>query len=618
MTHATPRPSLRSPGLLLAIALLAPGCGPSELTGDADPATKRTLDSGEVVGFTHPEVDAHVWLGIPFARPPVGDLRWRAPRPPEPWEGTREALAFGPSCVQFANPSGGRDGADRGEATGSEDCLYLNVYAPAFAPDAVPGPGARRPVMVWIHGGGNTIGDATLYDASRIARQGDVIVVTVHYRLGVFGWFSHPALRGDGTTADDRSGNYGTLDLVRALEWVERNAPAFGGDPRNVTIFGESAGGANVVSLLLSPHAAGLFHRAIVQSGGFDTTPRWTAENWADDPVPGHARSSREVLARLLVRDGRAADRDEARRVLASLSGDEIARYLRDLDAAAVLSAFEGGRMGGMYFTPRLIRDGRVLPEADPMEALEAGFYNRVPTILGTNRHENRLFNAFRSRHVAHVFGVPWRIRDLRAYHLESDLPSLMWKARAVDEPAMVMAEHDDEEVFAYRFDWDEEGSFLWLDLHELFGAAHGMEVPFVFGRLSFFGIDGPFFRDDRREIDLALSHAMISYWTQFAATGDPARGRDGTLPEWKPWGRAGKTFLVLDDVEDEGFRMSEERWTREAVLARIHAETRFRTMEARCRVYGRLLRWGDAMTPAEYARVEGGACRDVPIPERR
>jgi para-nitrobenzyl esterase len=238
--------------------------------------------------------------------------------------------------------------------------------------------------------------------------------------------------------------------------------------------------------------------------------------------------------------------------------------------------------------------------------------------MLGTNRHENRLFNAFVSRHVAHVFGVPWRIRDLRAYMLESDLPSLMWKARGVDEPAMVMAGHDDDGVFAYRFDWDEEGSFLWLDLHELLGAAHGMEVPFVFGRLSFFGFDGPFFRDDRSEIDLALSRAMVSYWTQFAATGDPGRGRDGTLPEWKPWGRDGQTFVVLDDAEDEGIRMSEERWTREAVLARIHAETGFRTMEARCRVYGGLLRWSDVLTPAEYAQLEGGACRDVPIPERR
>jgi len=606
--------------LLALLAAGALGCRPAELTGERAPDTRRTLAGGEVVGSAHPEVDAHVWLGVPFAKPPVGDLRWRAPRPPEPWAGTREALAFGPSCIQFAGPVGARDGADAGEVSGSEDCLYLNVFAPRFAPDAVPDGDARLPVMVWIHGGGNTIGDAVLYDASRIAVRGEVVVVTVHYRLGVLGWLSHPALRGDGTTADDRSGNYGMLDLVRALEWVERNAAAFGGDPRNVTVFGESAGGANVFGLLLSPRAAGLFHRAVVQSGGVDTTPVSEAENWSDDrDAPGHARSSREVLANWLVREGRAVDRAEAKRVLEALPPDDVARFARERTPAELLSAFDGDRLGGMYFAPRLVADGRVLPSAEPMEAFRAGFYNRVPVVLGSNRHESRLFAAFDSPHVAHLGGLPLRIRDLRAYHLEADYPSLMWKARAVDEPAVALRAAQGPSVFAYRFDWDEEGSLLWLDLKELLGAAHGFEIPFVFGRLSFFGMDGPLFQADRAELDMALSRAMTSYWTRFAATGDPGRGRDGALPRWTAWGEDGATFLVLDDAEDGGLRMTDERWTREKVIAAVHADDRFRTVERKCRVYAGFVRWSEAMTEREYTEIEDGACRNVPVlPPRR
>ena len=181
------RPCSAVPGLLLALTLV--GCGrPAELRGEPSEATRRTIAQGEVIGFAQ-ENGADAWLGIPFAQPPVGELRWKAPRPPSPWQEPLEATAFGPTCPQFAWASGGRDGADAGEPTGSEDCLHLNVFAPRFAPEAVPGAGERLPVMVWIHGGGNTIGDAVLYDGSVMAAEGDVVVVTVHYRLGVLGWW---------------------------------------------------------------------------------------------------------------------------------------------------------------------------------------------------------------------------------------------------------------------------------------------------------------------------------------------------------------------------------------------------------------------------------------------
>ena len=180
----------------------------------------------------------------------------------------------------------------RGAPAGAEDCLYLNVYAPR---SATPGTG-RLPVMVWIHGGGNVVGHAGFFDGGNLAAREDVVVVTINYRLGPFGWFRHPALRDAGASELDRSGNFGTLDQVRALEWVRDNAAAFGGDPGNVTVFGESAGGTNVFALLLAPPARGLFHRAIVESGNLSFGAPATAEGFVDDPQPSHPNASGEAL----------------------------------------------------------------------------------------------------------------------------------------------------------------------------------------------------------------------------------------------------------------------------------------------------------------------------------
>ncbi|GAG16719.1 unnamed protein product, partial [marine sediment metagenome] len=256
-----------------------------------------------------------------------------APRPPEPWEGVREALVSGPPCVQVNGILGVDPSAadlDEGEAAGSEDCLGLNVFAPAFPPGEVPVAGERLPVMVWIHGGGNTVGSAAIYDGGTLAQKHRVIVVTTNYRLGALGWFSHAAIAPAGTNPDDASGNYGTLDQIRALEWVRENIASFGGDPNRVTVFGESAGGRNVLSLVASPRASGLFHRAISQSGGTRTSSLSSARNLHDAAdVPGHEFSSGEVLLSLLRADGRAEDRDSARRALAGMTPESVADYLR-------------------------------------------------------------------------------------------------------------------------------------------------------------------------------------------------------------------------------------------------------------------------------------------------
>ena len=296
--------------VLAAGVLLALGCRPGgqlpnydTVRGKPDPQALRSVSTGTLVGFEDRK-HTHAWLGIPYAAPPVGPLRWRAPRPAAAWAGARSSVRFGAPCPQIGNPISATPHSTQGQVVGSEDCLTLNVWSRAHAPEDVPRGAQRRPVMVWIHGGGNSIGTSATYESVRnLVAKHDVVVVTVNYRLGVLGWFRHPALESDGETPEDRSGNYGTLDLLQALGWVKENISVFGGDPGNVTLFGESAGGMNIYALLVSPLAKGLFHRAIAQSGLPSSYAVSEAQNYRDAPEPGHQLSSRELVNELLQRD---------------------------------------------------------------------------------------------------------------------------------------------------------------------------------------------------------------------------------------------------------------------------------------------------------------------------
>jgi len=595
----------------LAAALVAlAGCSPPTppTAGTADPQTARSLPQGKVVGFAG-ELGAHNWRGIPFAEPPVGPLRWRAPRPAPAWQGVRQALAFGAACPQIASPMGGWDDAGPGEPTGSEDCLTLNVFAPPWAPEEVPAGPERKPVMVWIHGGGNSIGDALVYDAGNLAASHDLLVVTVHYRLGPLGWFRHASLRGEGTSAEDRSGNFGTLDLIQALDWVRENIAAFGGDPRRVTIFGESAGGRNVYTLLLSPLARGLFHRAVVQSGGLRSASPAEAENFADDPQPGHAASSNEVLLTLLQRDG-PAERDAARAKLAEMSAEETAAHLRGLEPADLLTAYDVYGGTGMLDAPEIFRDGFVLPEAPLRNVLAEGRYNQVPVILGTNRDESKLFMSFNPEYVRTIMRVPlWR-RDAVAYERDARYGSNTRKALSVDGPAESMRRVQGPSVFAYRFDWDELASPLWLDLPTLLGAAHAIEIPFVFGRFELGRVGSRIFDETSEPDRTQLAQAMMSYWAQLAHDGDPGHGRDWKLPRWQAWGTGDKTFLVLDSQAGGGIRMSDERVTVPGLVDAVLQDADFPDDATRCAT---LRSMSERALELEREKVDAmSVCRDT------
>jgi len=600
-------------GALLWLRALAPESpAPPEAAALADPATRRALPAGEVIG-TLGRYGGHVWRGIPYAAPPVGTRRWRAPEPPARWEGTREALAFSGHCPQLASRFAGVD-AEPGSLSGTEDCLYLNVYAPRFEPGAVPSAATRLPVMVWIHGGGNVIGLADFYDGGNLAVREGVVVVTLNYRLGPLGWFRHAALREGEVGAEGRSGNYGTLDLVRALEWVRDNVAAFGGDPQRVTIFGESAGGRDVVTLLLSPRAAGLFHRAIVQSGGTHIAPVAEAENFTDDAEPGDRNSSGEVIARMLMAAGEAESREAAKARVESMEPAALAAWLRARSPAELFASYQREAQEGLLDVPQLFADGAVLPAVDPLAQLaSAGGWNRVPVMLGTNAHENALFLFPNPLYVRRWLGVVPRVVDEDLYLGTVAAMSRMWKATGADGPAAALRQTE-ARIFVYRFDWDEEPSVLGLDLGRFLGAAHGFEIPFVFGHFDLGRAGNVVWSEANRAGREALAARMMSYWAQFAYEGDPGQGRRGDLPRWTAWdGSPGAhNYAILDTDAGGGVRMGSEPVSVESALASVGADPRLDTPRERCWVYRELAAWSRGFSRERYDSLAG--CAEFPF----
>lgn len=469
----------------------------------ADARAAVRVESGLVEGLR--EEGVTVYRGLPFAAPPVGDLRWRAPQPAAPWRGVRRATAFAPACQQ--------EGVSMpGEAlpTISEDCLYLNVWAPADAGRA------RRPVIVWIHGGGFANGSTAmpLYAGDALARKG-VVVVSVAYRLGVFGFLAHPELSAESPL--HASGNYGLMDQIAALRWVRRNIAAFGGDPDRVTIAGQSAGAMSVSILMASPAARGLFQRAIGQSGGFF------------EPVqiaPAYLLANAE-------RDGQAYAR--------SLGAGSIAA-LRRLPAEALLT-----RGAGAVSHP--VIEPAVLPET-PWSVFAAGRQADVPVLIGYNAEEGRSLGDF-SGVTAQNYGA-----DLAAHW--GPLPPPLVEAYPFTTDAEARQARADFER-DLRFGWDMlawarlqarsgRPAYLYQFTRKLpapagsiyagWGAAHFVDLWYMFGHLE--PATWPWTGADR-----VLSQGMMDYWVTFARDGDP--NLDG-LPRWPRFGSAPRDTLYLGE----------------------------------------------------------------------
>jgi len=506
------RASTSSRVTTLFLCLLA-AMGAGTAASSQTPAPSQTppvvrVESGELQGVVEDGVAS--FKGIPFAAPPVGDLRWRPPQPPAPWTGVRQAAEFGADCMQgrFGPPPA--PGAPPARVP-SEDCLFLNVWRPASAT-----PTAKLPVMVWIHGGGfmGGSGASPFTSGAPFAKQG-VLLVSINYRLGRFGFFAFPALSRE--RPDELKGNYAYMDQITALQWVKRNIAAFGGDPNNVTIFGFSAGGVSVHSLLASPMARGLFHKAIAESGGSRDSVL-TARPMSQDGVDPNYPVSAETIGTQFARSMGIEGTDAAALVkLRALGAEEVLRGAPAQPGVSVPS----------YETTPVL-DGKLVTETAET-AYKARRQPRVPFMAGSNSADtagNRV-KATTKEQLWARYGQ-WSAQAKAAYDPDgsADLAALVAKANddfGQAEPARFAANAfaaNGSPVYLYRF------SYVQAAMREQLraGTPHGGEIGYVFGTLA--ARPGTTLSPE----DLAVSRLAQSYWVNFARTGDP---NGAGLPTW-------------------------------------------------------------------------------------
>ncbi|MFT3812167.1 MAG: carboxylesterase/lipase family protein [Acidovorax sp.] len=492
-----------SMGTLLACALTA--CGGSG--GDANTiATDKGVVTGkETAGYRQ-------FLGIPYAAAPTGALRWQPPQPAAAWSGARDATRFAPHCAQLAAQPAG----PYGTASTAEDCLYLNVYTPKTG----KGP---FPVMFWIHGGSLMNGEGDDYDPTALVGQG-VAVVTINYRLGALGFLTHPALSAEQGGA---SGNYGLMDQQAALQWVKANIKAFGGDPNNVTVFGESAGGLSVHGQLVSPLAAGLFHKAIIESGAYNLNP----------PTLAQAEARGQTFA------ASAGCADQSIACLRALPvGDVLANTTKINPAGSTLPTV----------------DGKVLP-ASYAQAFASGNFNKMPIIEGTNQHEyslqsatsidlalGREMNADEYQTMVRTqFGAA--ASNILALYPVTRTPAWAYDSLATDvgfscngrKIAQLVAAQG-QPVYAYEF--ADANAPVVFDLParvDGYGAYHASELQYLWPTQPLKIYYGAPFTAAQTD----LSNKMVAYWAQFAKTGNP---NVAGSPAWPAYTQAGDTYLTL------------------------------------------------------------------------
>jgi para-nitrobenzyl esterase len=512
-----------------AVALLALGLGTQAFAGTPTVTVEQGVLSGVAVG----SVDE--FLGVRYAKPPLGDLRWRPPQPVSPGQQQLDATQFGSNCAQGTSPWG--------TPSSSEDCLFLNIYVPTATGGSQLWE-RKLPVMVWIHGGGFTAGDGAAYDPTGLVQEGNVIVVTINYRLGALGLFAHPALDAE----NHLLANYALMDQQLALKWLKRNIPGFGGDPDNITIFGESAGGISIYAHLVSPLASGLFQKAIIESGAPDYI---TLQQSETDGV---------TLAGKV-----GCDQGTQQQIAACLRAVPVSELLTN-------QATETGA----------IIDGTLLTQP-PADAIARGQLNQVPIINGTNHDEFRLVIAFDFD----LAGAPLQASGYQAAietfgsflpgtgYPTSDVPAIIqqYPLSAYPSPDLAAAQVITDgtiscpafemdkllsalvPVWAYQFSDENAPSIVAPPVSFPYGAAHFSELQYLFN-MSALTIPGT---PALTPAQLGLATRMKRYWTAFATNGDPNSVKD--VPHWRNFDQIrSNPMQSLDEPTPRAvFRFAEE-----------------------------------------------------------
>lgn len=499
-------------------------------------STEVQIHDGRVRGAVAAGVVS--FKGIPFAQPPTGENRWRPPQPVQPWTGVRDATEYAADCMQLPFPS---DAAPLGTKP-NEDCLYINVWMPAGRA------ATKLPVMVWIYGGGFVNGGSSpaVYSGANFASHG-LVFVSFNYRVGRFGFFGHPALTAE--SKDGLLGNYAYMDQIAALKWVQGNIEAFGGDPKNVTLFGESAGGGSVLAMMTSPLSKGLFQRAIIESGGgrglFPT--RYLRKSLPNRP------SAEEIGVAFAKEAGITAD------------GKDALPALRALPAERIVDGLNMASMNSPTYAGPMI-DGKILVE-EPEAAFLAGRQAKIPLIAGANTSDIGFSSAKSKEELFAPFGAD-RSSAEKAYEDASQaefeaLRSAMAADRTMVEPARFVVETQraaGQPAFEYRFSYVAE-----CMRKEWKGAPHATEIPFVFDTVKVK------YGSDLAPADEVIAQAVNAYWAAFAKTGAP---RAASLPEWPLYDPKGD---VLMNFTDAGPKAERDPWHDRMEVMRRAAENRKR-----------------------------------------